>query len=148
MASRWARLGGARRIEYVAFAVNVVPLFVWGLLAARAAGRTWGSALKIGMVDALLGLAVVLANAFIKAPNASAAVLSSTSTVNISRTVPLVPPDESRSTSVFVASGCNSPPAAPVSAHRSARGAWEPSPFFDRPAIVGYTPRAGPSVDQ
>ncbi|WP_334456857.1 hypothetical protein [Streptomyces sp. B21-101] len=53
-------------IEYVAFAVNVVLLFAWGLLAARAAGRTWGSALKIGMVDALLGLAVVVANALIK----------------------------------------------------------------------------------
>jgi len=52
--------------EYVAFAVNVVLLFAWGLLAARAAGRTWGSALKIGMVDALLGLAVVVANALIK----------------------------------------------------------------------------------
>jgi hypothetical protein len=53
-------------IEYVAFTVNVVLLFVWGLLAARAAGRTWGSALKIGMGDALLGLAVVVANALIK----------------------------------------------------------------------------------
>lgn len=35
-------------IEYVVFAVNVVLLFAWGLLAARAAGRTWGSALRIG----------------------------------------------------------------------------------------------------
>ncbi|WP_234383384.1 hypothetical protein [Streptomyces dysideae] len=48
------------------FAVNVVLLFAWVLLAARAAGRTWGSALKIGTVDALLGLAVVVANAVIK----------------------------------------------------------------------------------
>ncbi|MEV5873646.1 hypothetical protein AB0L75_05310 [Streptomyces sp. NPDC052101] len=53
-------------IEYVAFAVNVVLLIAWGLLAARAAGRTWNSALKIGTVDALLGLAVVVANAVIK----------------------------------------------------------------------------------
>ncbi|KOX00735.1 hypothetical protein ADK65_14015 [Streptomyces sp. NRRL B-1140] len=53
-------------IEYVAFAVNVALLFAWGLFAARAAGRTWGSALKIGTVDALLGLAVVVANALIK----------------------------------------------------------------------------------
>ena len=53
-------------IEYVAFAVNVVLLFVWGLLAARAAGRRWGSALMIGTVDSLLGLTVVVANAFIK----------------------------------------------------------------------------------
>ncbi|WP_217141227.1 hypothetical protein [Streptomyces sp. AC627_RSS907] len=53
-------------IEYVAFAVNVVLLFAWGLLAARAGGRTWGSALRIGMADALLGLVVVVANALIK----------------------------------------------------------------------------------
>ncbi|MDG4862333.1 hypothetical protein P8605_29730 [Streptomyces sp. T-3] len=58
----WASEG----IEYVAFAVNVVLLFAWGLLAARAGGRTWASALKIGMLDALLGLAVVVANAVIK----------------------------------------------------------------------------------
>ncbi|MEU6799484.1 hypothetical protein [Streptomyces neyagawaensis] len=53
-------------IEYVTFAVNVVLLFVRGLLAARAAGRTWGSGLKIGTVDALLGLTVVVANALSK----------------------------------------------------------------------------------
>jgi len=53
-------------IEYVAFAVNVALLFAWGLLAARAAGRTWVSALVIGVADALLGLAVVVANAVIK----------------------------------------------------------------------------------
>ena len=53
-------------VEYVVFAVNVVLLFAWGLLAARAAGRTWASALRIGMVDALLGLVVVVANAIIK----------------------------------------------------------------------------------
>ncbi|MFJ8532065.1 hypothetical protein [Streptomyces sp. NPDC093591] len=41
-------------------------LFAWGLLAARAAGRTWGSALKIGTLDSLLGLMVVVANALIK----------------------------------------------------------------------------------
>lgn len=53
-------------IEDVAFAVNVMLLFAWGLLAARAGGRTWGSSLRIGTVDALLGLAVVVANAVIK----------------------------------------------------------------------------------
>ncbi|MGW6395066.1 hypothetical protein ACWFR1_32220 [Streptomyces sp. NPDC055103] len=53
-------------VEYVVLAVNVVLLFAWGLLAARAAGRTWASALRIGMVDALLGLVVVVANALIK----------------------------------------------------------------------------------
>ncbi|WP_443051911.1 hypothetical protein [Streptomyces sp. NBC_00250] len=46
--------------------MNVVLLFAWGLLAARAASRTWASALRIGMVDALLGLVVVVANALIK----------------------------------------------------------------------------------
>jgi hypothetical protein len=58
----WPSVG----IEYVAFAVNVVLLFAWGLFAGRAAGRTWDSALKIGMVDALLGLVVVVANAVSK----------------------------------------------------------------------------------
>ncbi|GHE70588.1 hypothetical protein [Streptomyces capitiformicae] len=58
----WPSVG----IEYVAFAVNVALLFAWGLFAGRAAGRTWDSALKIGTVDALLGLAVVVANAVIK----------------------------------------------------------------------------------
>ncbi|SDJ45226.1 hypothetical protein [Streptomyces indicus] len=53
-------------VEYVAFTVNVVLLFAWGLLAARAGGRTWGSAVKVGMADALLGLLVVVANVFIK----------------------------------------------------------------------------------
>ncbi|MFD9502493.1 hypothetical protein [Streptomyces sp. NPDC060035] len=40
--------------------------FAWGQLAARAGGRTWGSALKTGTVDALLGLAVVAVNPVIK----------------------------------------------------------------------------------
>ncbi|MEU9616524.1 hypothetical protein ACIRVI_00685 [[Kitasatospora] papulosa] len=56
----------SRAIEDVAFAVNVGLLFAWGLLAARAGGRTWGSSLKIGAADAPLGLAVVVANAVIK----------------------------------------------------------------------------------
>ncbi|MDX2561837.1 hypothetical protein PV371_19535 [Streptomyces sp. TX20-6-3] len=53
-------------VEVVVFAVNVVLLFAWGLSAARAAGRTWRSAVRIGTVDALLGLVVVVANAVIK----------------------------------------------------------------------------------
>ncbi|WP_371242306.1 hypothetical protein [Streptomyces pimonensis] len=44
----------------------MVLLFAWGLLAARTGDRTWGSSLKIGTADALLGLAVVVANALIK----------------------------------------------------------------------------------
>ncbi|MBO1332994.1 hypothetical protein [Streptomyces sp. VRA16 Mangrove soil] len=53
-------------IEYVAFTFNVVLLFAWGLLAARAGGRTWLSAGRIGAGDALLGVLVVVANAVIK----------------------------------------------------------------------------------
>ncbi|MET7759605.1 hypothetical protein ABZT27_33615 [Streptomyces sp. NPDC005389] len=53
-------------VECAVFAVNVVLLFAWGLSAARAAGRTWGSAVRVGTVDALLGLVVVVANAVIK----------------------------------------------------------------------------------
>ncbi|PAN03024.1 hypothetical protein CJI59_02780 [Streptomyces sp. Alain-F2R5] len=34
--------------------------------SARAGGRTWGSSMAIGTADALLGLAVVEANALIK----------------------------------------------------------------------------------
>ncbi|MEU8517076.1 hypothetical protein AB0C76_36665 [Kitasatospora sp. NPDC048722] len=57
---------GSRGIEYVTFAVNIVLLFGWGLFAARTGGRTWLSALFIGVGDALLGLVVVLANALVK----------------------------------------------------------------------------------
>ncbi len=55
----------SRVIEDVALAVNVV-LFAWGLLAARAGGRTWGSSLRTGTADALLGLAVVVADVLVK----------------------------------------------------------------------------------
>ncbi|MCX5384149.1 hypothetical protein [Streptomyces sp. NBC_00083] len=57
---------GSQRIEYVAFAVNIVLLFAWGLLAARAAGRTWGAGVRLGLGDGLLGVIVVVANAIIK----------------------------------------------------------------------------------
>ncbi|MFF9730670.1 hypothetical protein ACF1GX_14680 [Streptomyces albidoflavus] len=57
---------GLVAVEEVALALNVVLLFAWGLLAACVGGRTWGSSLKIGTADALLGLAVVVANALIK----------------------------------------------------------------------------------
>jgi hypothetical protein len=51
------------------------------------------------------------------APNASTAVPSSTSAVSAIRIPAMVSPVASRSTSVFVASGCSSPPAAPTRAH-------------------------------
>ncbi|MFF4185199.1 hypothetical protein ACFYZ9_18550 [Streptomyces sp. NPDC001691] len=57
---------GSRNIEYVVFALNIVLLFGWGLLAARAAGRTWRSGVKLGVADGLLGVIVVVANAVIK----------------------------------------------------------------------------------
>lgn len=56
----------SRAIGYVPLSVNVVLLYARGLLAARAGGRTWSSFLEIGTADALLGLAVVVANALIK----------------------------------------------------------------------------------
>jgi hypothetical protein len=50
----WSRSTG---IEYVDLGINTVLLLGWGLLAARAAGRTWGRAVRIGCIDALLGMA-------------------------------------------------------------------------------------------
>ncbi|WP_327291127.1 hypothetical protein [Streptomyces sp. NBC_01198] len=47
----------------VALVVNTAALFGWGLLAARSAGQGWGSACRVGMVDVLLGLFIVSANA-------------------------------------------------------------------------------------
>ncbi|WP_234381797.1 hypothetical protein [Streptomyces dysideae] len=59
----WGRSQG---IEYVAFGTNTVLLLCWGLLACRAAGRTWGRAFGIGCTDALLGVAVALASTLLK----------------------------------------------------------------------------------
>ncbi|MFI7644251.1 hypothetical protein [Nonomuraea sp. NPDC049400] len=53
-------------IEYVAFGVNTVLLLCWGLLVSRAAGRTWGRAVRIGCTDALLGVAVALVSTLLK----------------------------------------------------------------------------------
>ncbi|MFG1806078.1 hypothetical protein [Streptomyces sp. NPDC049040] len=47
----------------VALTVNTAALFCWGLLAARAAGQGWGPACRVGVVDVLLGLFIVSANA-------------------------------------------------------------------------------------
>ncbi|MDX2937904.1 hypothetical protein [Streptomyces ipomoeae] len=59
----WWRSTG---IEYVAFGLNTVLLLCWGLLASRAAGRTWGRAVRIGCVDAVLGAAVALVSTLLK----------------------------------------------------------------------------------
>lgn len=47
----------------VMLTVNTVALFCWGLVAARAAGQRWASACRVGLVDVLLGLFIVGANA-------------------------------------------------------------------------------------
>ncbi len=59
----WWSAGG---VEYPAFAFNIALLFALGLLSARWARRRWPVALATGAVDALFGLIVVVANAFIK----------------------------------------------------------------------------------
>ncbi|QTE02329.1 hypothetical protein [Streptomyces cyanogenus] len=56
----------AKGVEYVAFALNIVILFVLGLVTARWTARTWPMAVLVGLGDALLGLIVVVANALIK----------------------------------------------------------------------------------
>ncbi|WP_367323243.1 hypothetical protein [Streptomyces sp. HUAS ZL42] len=59
----WWRSTG---IEYVAFGINTVVLLGWGLLASRAAGRTWRRAVRIGGTDALLGVAVAVDSTLLK----------------------------------------------------------------------------------
>lgn len=53
-------------VEYPAFGLNMLILFLLGLVTARGAARNWPAAVLIGVVDALLGLVVVVANALIK----------------------------------------------------------------------------------
>lgn len=57
---------GSSRIEYVAFGTNIALLFGIGLFASRSAGRRRRTAATTGGADALLGFAVVGANAVIK----------------------------------------------------------------------------------
>ncbi|MFI9155028.1 hypothetical protein [Streptomyces sp. NPDC053367] len=56
----------AQSVEYPAFTLNVALLFALGVLTARWAHRSWGRAVLLGLVDALLGMVVVVANALIK----------------------------------------------------------------------------------
>lgn len=53
-------------VEDPAFTLNIGLLFGLGLVTARRAGRSWTVALGTGVVDALLGFVVVVANAVIK----------------------------------------------------------------------------------
>ncbi|MCQ9181604.1 hypothetical protein KMT30_21645 [Streptomyces sp. IBSBF 2953] len=56
----------ANGVEYPAFALNIALLFGLGLITARWSHRSWAAAVLIGVVDALLGVIVVVANALIK----------------------------------------------------------------------------------
>ncbi|MEU1180274.1 hypothetical protein ABZ464_21950 [Streptomyces sp. NPDC005820] len=56
----------ANGVEYPAFSLNIALLFALGLIAARRAHRSWAAAALIGLLDALLGMVVVVANAVIK----------------------------------------------------------------------------------
>ncbi|WP_153536307.1 hypothetical protein [Streptomyces sp. RB17] len=53
-------------VQYPAFALNIVILFVLGLITARWSARSWSMACLMGGGDALLGVIVVVANALIK----------------------------------------------------------------------------------
>jgi hypothetical protein len=55
----------ASGVEYPAFVLNILILFVLGLVTARWAARSWPVAVLIGAGDALLGVVVVVANALI-----------------------------------------------------------------------------------
>ncbi|MEV6118323.1 hypothetical protein AB0L59_39110 [Streptomyces sp. NPDC052109] len=66
LAGAWWRWWPAKGVEYAAFALNVLILFLLGLLTARWTARSWPTAALMGAGDALLGLVVVVANALIK----------------------------------------------------------------------------------
>ncbi|MFD9209397.1 hypothetical protein ACFVZM_24350 [Streptomyces sioyaensis] len=46
----------------VALAINMVALFGWGVWAARVARRGWWASVRVGGVDVLIGLFIVIAN--------------------------------------------------------------------------------------
>ncbi|MGV9774530.1 hypothetical protein [Streptosporangium sp. NPDC003464] len=56
--------------EYTAVDVilvfNALTLFGWGAWASRSAGGSWANACRVGCVDMLLGLCIVVANTLIK----------------------------------------------------------------------------------
>ncbi|MFF1304665.1 hypothetical protein ACFVYN_17665, partial [Streptomyces sp. NPDC058307] len=56
----------ANGVEYPAFLLNIALLFTLGLVTARWSHRPWAVAIGIGVVDAMLGAVVVVANAVIK----------------------------------------------------------------------------------
>ncbi|MFJ7152476.1 hypothetical protein ACIQVT_30510 [Streptomyces sp. NPDC100445] len=66
LAGAYWRWWPANGVEYAVFVLNVVILFGLGLVTARWSSRGWPAAVLTGLVDALLGMIVVLANALIK----------------------------------------------------------------------------------
>ncbi|MFJ6539822.1 hypothetical protein ACIQMP_04180 [Streptomyces sp. NPDC091385] len=56
----------ATEVEEPAFLLNIAILFTLGVVTARGSRRGWLVSLLIGLVDALLGVIVVVANALIK----------------------------------------------------------------------------------
>ncbi|MFF2788035.1 hypothetical protein ACFVT6_14905 [Streptomyces sp. NPDC058049] len=56
----------AYAVTAVGLGVNTALLFAWGALVALRVGYRLGSALAIGMADATIGLAIIVANAVIK----------------------------------------------------------------------------------
>ncbi|MEU7423177.1 hypothetical protein ACGFX8_04930 [Streptomyces sp. NPDC048362] len=63
--ARW-KWWPAKGVEFVALVLNIVILFVLGLITARWSARRWPGAVLVGLGDALLGVIVVVANALIK----------------------------------------------------------------------------------
>ncbi|MEV7556807.1 hypothetical protein [Streptomyces sp. NPDC089795] len=53
-------------VTAVGLGLNTALLFAWGALVALRVGHRFGSALAIGMADAMIGLAIIVANAVIK----------------------------------------------------------------------------------
>lgn len=56
----------AYAVSAVGLGLNTALLFTWGALVALRVGYRLGSALAIGMADATIGLAIIVANAVIK----------------------------------------------------------------------------------
>ncbi|AWN31585.1 hypothetical protein GTW98_15410 [Streptomyces sp. SID8375] len=50
----------------VALGLNLVALFGWGVWAARVAERRWGASFRVGCVDVMIGLLIVIANVLSK----------------------------------------------------------------------------------
>ncbi|MGW0769052.1 hypothetical protein [Streptomyces sp. NPDC002676] len=56
----------ANGVQYMVFGLNIAILFALGMVTARWSARSWPVSVLVGAADALLGVGVVVANAFIK----------------------------------------------------------------------------------